>query len=206
MTYLCKKYLIAMPCQISKLGLLVLLSGLLLLSGCATSPPQNPENLCEIFKEKRSWYKKAKKSYQRWKVPIPIMMSIMYQESSYKSKAKPPRKRFLFFPAGRVSSSYGYSQAKDDTWRWYEKSVGRNGDRDNFADAIDFIGWYNHTTHKTNKVSKQNAYALYLAYHEGHGGYKRGSYQSKAWLKNVAKRVEKRSKQYQAQLDNCRLR
>ncbi|MGL5490845.1 MAG: hypothetical protein ACRDC6_31985, partial [Shewanella sp.] len=27
-----------------------------LLSGCATSPPKSPENICDIFQEHRSWY------------------------------------------------------------------------------------------------------------------------------------------------------
>ena len=32
----------------------------LLLSSCATPPPKNPENICEIFREHRDWYFAAK--------------------------------------------------------------------------------------------------------------------------------------------------
>jgi hypothetical protein len=40
-----------------------LLGGLWVVAGvaCASAPPQNVENICAIFKEKKSWYKAAKK-------------------------------------------------------------------------------------------------------------------------------------------------
>ena len=98
------------------------------------------------------------------------MMAIMFQESSFISDARPPRVRILGIPMWwRVSSSYGYSQAKSETWRWYEQSTGRNGDRDDFDDAIDFIGWYNMMSGELSGISPNDASSLYLAYHEGHG-------------------------------------
>ena len=42
-------------------------------------------------------------------------------------------------------------------------------DRDDFNDAIDFIGWYNDQSSRRSKISKSDAYNLYLAYHEGQG-------------------------------------
>ena len=85
----------------------------LLLSSCATPPPKNPENICEIFREHRDWYFAAKDAKDRWGVPIHVPMSIMYQESSFRHDAQPPRDYlFGFIPWGRVSSAYGYSQAK----------------------------------------------------------------------------------------------
>ena len=84
----------------------------LLLSSCATPPPKNPENVCEIFREHRDWYFAAKEARERWGVPIHVPMSMMYQESSFKHDAQPPRDYLLgFIPWGRVSSAYGYSQA-----------------------------------------------------------------------------------------------
>ena len=86
------------------------------LAGCASkAPPDKPHNLCHVFKEKRGWYKDAKKANQRWGTPIQIMMAIMYQESSYRHNAQPPRPWFLFIPLPRDSSAYGYSQAQDGT-------------------------------------------------------------------------------------------
>ena len=38
----------------------------LLVAACATTPPENVENICAIFEEKRGWYKAAKKSEKRW--------------------------------------------------------------------------------------------------------------------------------------------
>jgi len=88
-----------------------------LLSGCATSPPQDTSNICEIFYEKEDWYDAAADARDKWGVPIHIPMAIMYQESSFRHDALPP-KDYVFFgliPWGRVSSAYGYSQAKTIT-------------------------------------------------------------------------------------------
>jgi len=42
-----------------------------------------------------------------------------------------------------------------------------------------------------------------LAYHEGHGGYSRGTFRTKPWLRKVAKRVGVNAKKYSAQLKGC---
>ncbi|KZX53319.1 hypothetical protein A3709_09275 [Halioglobus sp. HI00S01] len=178
---------------------------LLILSGCATSPPSNQNNLCEIFREKKGWYDDAADARKEWGSPISVMMAIMYQESRFVAKAKPPRKKiFGFIPGPRPSDAYGYSQAKKSTWKDYKRSSGNYGaDRDDFADAIDFIGWYNHQSNRRNGISKSDPYRLYLAYHEGHGGYSRGSYRSKDWLQSVARKVQKKTDTYGAQLRSC---
>lgn len=178
---------------------------LALLAGCAT-PPRNVDNLCEIFREKDDWYDDAKKAAKRWGSPIPTMMAIMHQESRFRARAKPPRRYFLgFIPAGRVSDAYGYAQAKDGTWDWYKKKGGRWGaDRDDFADAIDFIGWYNHTSARMCQINPADTYHLYLAYHEGHGGFNRRTFSNKEWLKRVAHKVSARSQSYTQQLASCR--
>ena len=41
------------------------LIGLLVLSSCASTPPQNTTNICSMFEERRSWYKAAVKSERR---------------------------------------------------------------------------------------------------------------------------------------------
>lgn len=181
---------------------------LFLLAGCVSSVPKKQENICDIFDEKRGWYKASKKASQKWNIPIATNMAIMHQESRFVSRAKPPRRKILWIlPGPRLSSAYGYSQAKKETWRWYIKDSGNRGaDRDKFKDAIDFIAWYNRTTVKRNKVSPFNTYGLYLAYHEGHGGFNRKTYNKKPWLIKVAKKVDARSKRYAAQLKKCESR
>jgi len=184
---------------------LILLSLLVLLGGCATPPPQNKSNICEIFGENRAWYKATANASEKWGMPIAVPISFMYQESGFKHNAKPPMRYFLgFIPYGRGSSAYGYSQAKTPTWDDYVKDTGRFfASRSNFADAVDFIGWYIDKTHQVNKVAKDDAYRLYLNYHEGWGGYRRGTYRSKSWLQNTARRVDDRAKTYQQQLQGC---
>lgn len=174
--------------------------------GCASRPPADPSNVCYIFEEKRKWYKASRAAEKRWSVPIPVMMSFLYQESAFRARAKPPRKWYFgFIPGPRPSSAYGYAQAIDATWRTYRKKAGRRGaDRDNFADAVDFVAWYNHESSRILGLPKHDADQLYLAYHEGAGGFRRGSYRQKPWLIKTARKVELRANQYTRQLRGCR--
>ncbi|MDO7085484.1 hypothetical protein WNY51_09135 [Pseudocolwellia sp. AS88] len=182
----------------------IALSSLLLVS-CSTLPPKNPENICSIFEQNTDWYFAAKDAKEKWGVPIHVPMSMMYQESSFKHDATPPMDYFLgFIPIGRVSSAYGYSQAKTMTWEDYMRETDNSGaDRDDFDDAIDFMGWFIYKSQKINKTSKWDAYNQYLNYHEGWGGFKRKSYHKKKWLMAVAKKVDSRARRYSAQLKKC---
>ena len=177
---------------------------ILILSSCASAPTQI-DNVCDIFDEKRRWYKDAKKATKRWGIPIATNMAFIHQESRFDDNAKPPRKKILgFIPGPRKSSAYGYSQAKKDTWVWYQRKTNNfRADRDDFGDAIDFVAWYNHISTKQSKIPANDPYRLYLAYHEGHGGFNRGTYKNKSWLKNVAKKVERRAQTYSQQLKGC---
>ncbi|MCW8923432.1 MAG: transglycosylase SLT domain-containing protein [Gammaproteobacteria bacterium] len=184
---------------------LITLLLVVLTSACSTSPPKNMDNSCDIFFEKDDWYDDAKDSYEKWGVPIHVQLAIIHQESRFNYDAKPEMEYFLWIiPIGRKSDAYGYAQVKDDTWDWYiEKSGNSGADRDDFDDATDFIGWYGKQTHKVLGISKWDPYNQYLAYHEGHGGFKRKTYNKKPWLKKVARKVEKRAKRYSAQLKTC---
>lgn len=178
----------------------------LILAACSTTQPSQRENLCHIFEEKDDWYHAAVDMRDKWDVPIHVPMAMMYQESSFKHNAKPPRD-YVFFgliPWGRISSAYGYAQAKTPTWSDYKRETGRSSaDRDDFGDAIDFMGWFISKTHKINKVSKWDAKTQYLNYHEGWTGYKRGTQNNKKWLLKVASKVDERSKRYATQLKTC---
>jgi hypothetical protein len=185
----------------------VLLVWLMFLYGCAATPdtPERVDNICDIFRENKKWYRDAHTAYKRWGVPIPVMMAIIHQESRFTADAKPPRRRCLWiFPGPRLSSAYGYAQAGKETWNHYQESTGNIGaDRDDFRDAIDFVGWYCHMSHLNCGISKHDAYSLYLAYHEGHGGYNRKTYRNKGWLLAVAGKVRARSDTYKNQLASC---
>ncbi|MEX0963061.1 MAG: transglycosylase SLT domain-containing protein [Pseudohongiellaceae bacterium] len=177
-----------------------------LLAACASSPPTSVANICEIFEDRRSWYRAAKHSEQRWGIPMSVNMAFIYQESSFRSRAKPARNRFLWiFPGRRPSSAYGYAQALDTTWQEYEQKSGNSrASRRNFEDAVDFVAWYNANSTRTSNISTNNAMHLYYAYHEGNGGYQRGSYRNKQWLIDAAGRVQANSSRFAIQLDSCR--
>lgn len=180
---------------------------LLALAGCAVIPPKNSDNICSTFREKEDWYGNANAAYQKWGVPVPVLMAIMHQESHFVADAKPPRVWLLgLIPWFRQNSAYGYAQALDATWDDYLDSVGRWGaDRDDFADATDFIGWYNYLSNKRLGIAKTDAKNLYLAYHEGHNGYRKKRYLQKKWLMQVAAAVAKRAALFHKQLAVCQL-
>lgn len=178
-----------------------------LAAGCAhrQASPKNMDNICQIFRQHRDWYKSAYESSERWSVSIPVLMAIMHQESKFKAEAKPPRTTCLFFfPGPRPSSAYGYAQAVDETWEKYRSSTGKWGaDRDNFADAIDFVGWYCNLSYSVCGIAPNDSYNLYLAYHEGHNGFNRRTYRDKKWLEPVAWKVKSRADRYASQLASC---
>lgn len=178
---------------------------LFLLSGCATYQPTQVDNVCHIFRGEPDWYEAARDAKEEWGTPIWVMMAIIHQESRFVRDARPARDWFLFIPLPRRSSAYGYAQAQDPAWEEYIKATNNRGhDRDDFEDAIDFVGWYTHVSQRKLGVSKWDAYGQYLAYHEGRGGYQRGSYNGKPWLKKVAGKVKSRAATYNAQLKTCK--
>ena len=178
---------------------------LLLLVSCTTAPPRNVNDACAIFAEYDDWYPDAKAASQRWKVPIPVLLAIIHQESAFQADAQPPRRWYLgFIPGTRPSSAYGYSQALDGTWDRYTAATGKPGaDRDDFADAVDFIGWYVNETARRNGIARHDAYQQYLAYHEGQDGFAKGSYRNKPWLLELARKVNRQAARYGSQLARC---
>lgn len=178
-----------------------------LLTACANNrPPSNPNNLCQIFDERPHWRQAAEQASARWNTPLPLMMAFIHQESKFQSDAQPPRSKILgFIPGSRPSDAYGFPQAKDATWQDYQDRSGNSwADRTDFADSVDFIGWYVDGSARMCRLSKQDVLRQYLAYHEGRTGYLKGSYQAKPWLMSVARKVEQRSRTYQNQWQGCR--
>jgi hypothetical protein len=192
-----------MKINISKMSFCIAL----LISACTTTTPNNINNICKVFKEKKDWYAEAKESSEKWGIPIHVNMAIMYQESQFVADAKPPRQWLLgIIPWFRPSSAYGYAQAIDATWEDYldHKESHWSADRDDFYDASDFIGWYCSLSHQTLGISKWDTHKLYLAYHEGHTGYKRKNWLKKPWLIRTAKKVSNKSSRFHKQLSKCK--
>ncbi|MCT4578449.1 MULTISPECIES: transglycosylase SLT domain-containing protein [Donghicola] len=182
---------------------------LLLLASCGSSDyraPRDLENACAIVKERPHYLRAMQRTERKYGAPVPVLMAMIHQESKFIGNAKTPRSYALgVIPMGRISSAYGYSQALDGTWEEYQKETrNRRARRDDIDDATDFMGWYMTKTVQKNGIPMYDARNQYLAYHEGHAGFRRGSYRSKGWLVNVANRVASRAQTYQAQLIACR--
>lgn len=190
----------------SKISVLVLCLATYVLTACSTisTTPRNTENLCAIFKQKHGWYNASHTTYKKWGVPVPVQMAIMHQESHFVADAAPPSGFFSWLGFG--SSAYGYPQAKDETWDDYQRKSGNSfAQRDKFADACDFIGWYSQTSYKKLGIAKTDTRNLYLAYHEGHGGFQKQTYNQKPWLLRISNNVANRAQQFQQQLGACGL-
>ena len=191
--------------MIMRIKLLFFILCSFLLAGCVSSPPGDVNNICNVFRAYPRWYADALDVQRRWRVPISVQMAIIHQESKFDATARPPRTKLLWvIPWVRPSTAYGYTQALQGTWALYKQSQGALfASRSNFADGVDFIGWYANFANVRAGIKRNDAYSLYLAYHEGVGGYLRRTYLNKGWLIPVAHKVSARAQLYQAQLASC---
>jgi hypothetical protein len=178
----------------------------LLVSGCAGARPQEPHNLCSVFRDRNDWYQAARDSYRRWGVPVSTQLAVIHRESSFRSDARPPRHWYLgFIPGARASTAYGYGQVLDATWDRYRTATdNRWADRDDFADVTDFIGWYGHLGQKRYGIPKRDAAAFYASYHVGHVGYRRGLHRGNATASRAVRDVRNRASLYAEQYRICK--
>ncbi|QEE36929.1 lytic transglycosylase [Octadecabacter sp. SW4] len=184
---------------------------LVLVASCGSrqySAPRDIDNACSIVRQNPDYLRAFSATERNWGVPIPTLMAIIYQESKFIGNNRPPHQYALgVIPMGRQSSAYGYSQALDGTWEEYQRRQGgRSARRDNIRDATDFMGWYMAQTVRETGVALSDTRNQYLAYHEGRSGFKRGTYNSKAWLVRIAGEVADRAVMYDAQLRTCNRR
>lgn len=183
-----------------------------LATGCSSlfysSPPKNLNNACSIVKTYPSWLKAMRKTERRWGPSVGAQLAFIYQESRFRHNARPPY-RFMwgFIPLGRASTALGYAQVVDGTWAEYKDKQGRFFvSRKNFADSVEFMGWYMDQAKRRAGIPMYDVRGQYLAYHEGIAGYSRRSYRKKGWLMAVATEVASRARMYDRQVSDCRVR
>lgn len=195
----------------SKLFALLVIFISIELTSCATtyssgqsdleSKPKNIDNICQIFNEKNHWLMPAKASYDKWGIPVELMMAIIRYESSFRASARP-----LDSKGKRLSSAYGYAQAIDGTWNIY-KRVNSNptAQRTDFADAIDFVGWYSSKSlQNRDGISPYDVNTLYVLYHDGWGALPEdGSRKIKSKVLEVAAKIYSKTLLYHRQLKRC---
>ncbi|EIL97662.1 hypothetical protein UU5_04656 [Rhodanobacter sp. 115] len=190
---------------VRRLGVAFLAVGLLALGGCATAPPRDSQNICQVFAQYPSWYRDARATQKRWGTPVNVLMAFVRRESDFRAKARPARPWFLFIPLPRRSSAYGYAQAQDPVWKEYRKENGHwFKSRKRMGSSLDFLGWYTDRIHRELGISKWDPKHLYLAYHEGIGGYRSGQWRHDRHLLQTADEVDHLAREYGAQLRRCR--
>ena len=59
--------------------ILIILITVIVSTGCASAPPKNINNVCEIFKEREDWWEAASDMNEKWGTPIHVVMAMMYQ-------------------------------------------------------------------------------------------------------------------------------
>ena len=189
--------------RIISLGLCIMLAAC---GGSVPPPPRNLNDACAIKSERPRWHKDLLSVERRCGVPEHVLLATIYQESKFVGQARTHLSFALgVIPMGRDSSAYVYAQAIDSTWEWYLRETGnRRAKRDNFRDAVDFMGWYMNESNERLAISKADTRSQYLAYHDGHTGYARRTYQRKAWLLRISSEVAARAEMYQEQLKTCR--
>lgn len=175
------------------------------LAACYDAVPSRVDNACVIFAERPSWYWASLDVQRRWGVPLSVQLAIIHQESRFRAQAQPSRTTLWGgIPWQRRSTALGYAQALDVTWHRYCQERRRwSASRINYADAVDFIGWYAHDAHRRAGVDLSDAEQMYLAYHEGVNGYKRRSFHNKLALQHVATSVREQAWRYHQQLVVC---
>lgn len=184
------------------------LAALLALAGCASAPSQI-NNMCAVFDQNdgffTNWRRSAHAAEAKYGIPVPILMATIRKESGFKSNARPPRRYYLgIIPGKRASSAYGYSQALDGTWDQYRRESGSHtARRGNFADAVDFVGWYHQKTVSTFGIAPGDTFNLYLAYYSGWNGYAKGAWRSNASIVKYAQATAKMAADYNSQLRTC---
>ena len=175
--------------------------GIALASGSCTNPPppRAIDDLCGVLAQRVGWWEASARAGSRWGVRPGLLLAVIHQESGFRAQARSDGGLF-----SSASSAYGYSQATDGAWRDYQRANGgRRARRDDFADAVDFVGWYVDRLARTAGVAKDDAYHVYLGYHEGPGGLRRGSHAAKPWLLAVARAVEARAARFERDAALC---
>lgn len=182
---------------------------LLAVSACA-GKPDRINDVCAVFSQNGgwtgNWQRAANAASRKHDIPAHVLMATIRMESGFDGRARPPRRKILgFIPGKRISTAYGYSQALNGTWLEYQRETGSfMARRSNFADAVDFVGWYHDKSARTLGIARHDTYNLYLAYYSGHAGYRRGSWRNNTAIQDYARRTATMADRYATQMRSCR--
>ena len=193
--------------KLTKLKIITLVLAGFVISSCTEEKPstksntKNNDNICNILKNNPKWSKSLKDTQTKYNISPAFVMGLIRQESNFKSDAR-----------SKISSAYGYSQALDNTWKSYQKSVSPSANRTSFDDSVKFVGWYMSGMSKSINVKMNNYSSLYLAYMIGPTGFKRyknGTFKNRKNLESfldISQKVKTYTDNYIHQLKSCQIK
>jgi hypothetical protein len=157
----------------------------------AETPLQPANATCALIASHKGWAEALANAQARWETPPAPLLAVVRQESNFEVPKR----------ATQPLAPYGYAQADARTWSAYRTAVKRpHADRADFADAVDFIGWYFAATRARTGANYAKQLAThYLAYSRGQN---RPGKASPAARKNAAQ-VVAYAKAYQKDLAAC---
>lgn len=172
-----------------------------LLGGCSQQPIAL-NNACDILSLHPTWYRYHVHFAHKYSVPIPTVMAIIALESGFNAQARPVKSWLVknYIPWEYASSSYGYSQATNASWKDFQRanpySIYTRGD---YVSSVAFVSWYLSTYAVSKGMTKIDD--QYIIYHDGPN--KAANAISPA-TREYANKVSRLADTYERQLKQCR--
>jgi len=100
----------------------------MVLSGAVdtASAASSLDNACKLLSERVGWFTIADDASKKWKVPVPVLLAVMYHESRFKADASP-----------KTTTAFGYAQALDGTWEQYKTATSASSARRTSIEALE---------------------------------------------------------------------
>ena len=174
------------------------------LSGCAPPTDNQANNACEFLSHNPYHLQSIVSVTNDPRTQARILATINI-ESGHHAYARPVDTWYLkpYIAKRYHSSSQGYAQSTDATWRDASRYYRRSMYRLSYYDNLLFIKWYYQTRLRYISKTDMNEENLYLIYHEGPSGYKRYKARQKSVPVRTAKRFSSLSNTMTKELVEC---
>ena len=142
---------------------------------------------------------------QKYGVPVPVLMATVRKESGFKTT---PSRHAPSCSASFPGPASPAPTAIRRRWTAHGRNTRREtgnfaARRTNFADAVDFVGWYHAKTADTYGVARNDTFSLYLAYYARLDRPMAAATGGQCRLAALCPRHRKMARDYAEQLRQC---